>query len=323
MMDQTHIGYTFWNEPPLNAMPGVTEVQPAEVASIGGSVEGSPGPRQSLGQFDSVAQQTRTITLFNSGLTPVNFNITTSDPWIVVSQTSGTVGKEDLALPVYIDWATSPADTARGNVTITQNSLPPIVVPVETLRLNGITRENADGFVETDGYVAIEAADTTQRTSDRSAHWEELPGFGDARSAMTVFPVTVASNTASNASLQYHIYLYDFGSFEMQAVLGPTLNFVPGRGLRFAVSVDDGPRTVVDTLEHNAQADWAQAVSDGVRKVNIPLSISSPGYHTLKFWMVDPGIVLERIVVSHGQLSPSYLGPPESFHRIATSPSLP
>ena len=29
MMDQTHIGYTFWNEPPLNAMPAVTEVQPS------------------------------------------------------------------------------------------------------------------------------------------------------------------------------------------------------------------------------------------------------------------------------------------------------
>jgi hypothetical protein len=44
------------------------------------------------------------------------------------------------------------------------------------------------------------------------------------------------------------------------------------------------------------------------------LSISNPGYHTLKVWMVDPGVVLERIVLAHGQLLPSYLGPPESFH---------
>jgi hypothetical protein len=28
MMDQTHIGYTYWNEPPANAMPAVTELQP-------------------------------------------------------------------------------------------------------------------------------------------------------------------------------------------------------------------------------------------------------------------------------------------------------
>jgi hypothetical protein len=88
---------------------------------------------------------------------------------------------------------------------------------------------------------------------------------------------------------------------------------VPGRGLRFAVSVDDGPRTVVDALEHNSQKDWEQAVSDGVRRVTLPLKIAAPGYHSLKIWAVDPGLVLERLVVSHGALQPSYLGPPESF----------
>jgi hypothetical protein len=111
------------------------------------------------------------------------------------------------------------------------------------------------------------------------------------------------------------MYLYDSGNFTMQAILAPTLNFVPGRGLRLAVSVDDGPRTVVDALEHNAQSDWETAVSDGVKKLAIPIAIAAPGYHTLKVWMVDPGVVLEKIVVYHDHLPPSYLGPPESFHR--------
>ena len=30
--------------------------------------------------------------------------------------------------------------------------------------------------------------------ADGATHWEELPGFGETRSAMTVFPVTAASN---------------------------------------------------------------------------------------------------------------------------------
>jgi len=323
MMDQTHIGYTFWNEPPLNTMPAVTEVQPADGASIGVDAEGSSSSRPSLGQFDSVAQQTRTVTLFNRGLTPVNFHIAASDPWIIVSQSPGTVGKQDLPLEVHVDWATAPAGTARGSIIITPNGAPPITVPVEMLRLDGVTRENAQGFVESDGYIAIEAANTTLRTSDEGAHWEELPGFGETHSAMTVFPVTAASDSSSNASLQYRMFTYDSGSFEMQAVLAPTLNFVPGRGLRFAVSVDDGPRKIVDALEHNTQADWAQAVSDGVRKVSVPLSIPSPGYHTLKIWKVDPGVVLERIVLAHDQILPGYLGPPESFHPTTGSAQAP
>jgi hypothetical protein len=319
MMDQTHIGYTFWNEPPLNAMPAVTGVQPAAVASIGVAAEDSSGFRTTLGQFDSVTQQTRTLTLFNRGLTPVNFHVATSDPWIVLSQSSGTVGKDDLELEVHVDWTTAPTGSAHGSVTVTQSGASPITVPLVALRLQDVTRDNAKGFVESDGYVAIEAADTTARTRDPAANWEVLPGFGETRSAMTVFPVTASSNTFSAASLQYRVYLYDSGDFTMQSVLAPTLNFVPGRGLRFAVSVDDGPRTIVDALEHNAESDWAQAVSDGVRKVSTPLSISSPGYHTLKIWMVDPAVVVERLVISHDRLPPSYLGPPESFH--AASPA--
>jgi len=314
MMDQTHIGYTFWNEPPLNTMPAITKVQPAGNSSLGIAVEGSLGFRPSLGQFDSVAQQAREVTLFNRGLNPVRFEVSVSDPWIIVSQSSGMVGSEDLALDVHINWAAAPADLAQGTVTIKQNDGPPFVVPLQTLRLPDVTRDNAQGFIESDGYVAIESADTTARTADATTQWQELPRFGETRSAMTIFPVTASSNMQSQAGLQYRVYLYDTGSFTMQAILAPTLNFVPGRGLRFAVSVDEGPRTIVDMLEHNAPADWQQAVSDGVKKVSIPLSIANAGYHTLKVWMVDPGVVLERIVIDHGHLLPSYLGPPESFH---------
>jgi hypothetical protein len=319
MMDQTHIGYTFWNEPPLNAMPAVTEVQVPQRGTVGVAVEGGIGFRPSLGVFNSIVQETRTLTLFNRGRTPLEYQLTTSDPWIVLSRSAGTVDREDV-IQVHVDWSAAPAGRAKGTVTVTHQGAQPISVQLESVLLPDVTQENAQGFVESDGAVAMEAADTARREAGPNTHWEELPGFGETRSAMTPLPVTAASDMNSASGLQYRIYLYDSGEFSMQAVLAPTLNFVPGRGLRFAVSVDDGPRTVVDALEHNAQKDWEEAVSDGVRKISIPLPALSAGYHTLKVWMVDPGVVLERIVVSHGPLRPSYLGPPESFHRQAIMP---
>jgi hypothetical protein len=314
-MDQTHIGYTYWNEPPLNMMPLITYVQPAEHATLGAATADGTILRPSLGQFDSVAQQRHTLTLFNRGTTPVQFRIAASAPWIEVSQTSGEVaGSQDLPVQVRIDWNTAPQGLVTGDVTVTQNGLPPMQIPLEALRIAGVTRENAQGFVESNGYVSIEAADTTTRTGNSQMRWEELPGYGETHSGMTIFPVTAASETDSQASLQYRMYLYDQGKFNLEAILSPTLNFVPGRGLRFAVSVDDGPRTIVDALEHNTQQDWAKAVSDGVRKVNLPLTVDSPGYHTLKIWAVDPGVVVEKLVLSHWTLPYSYLGPPESYH---------
>ena len=63
----------------------------------------------------------------------------------------------------------------------------------------------------------------------------------------------------------------------------------------------------------NGVRDWEKSVSDAARVVKATLQVANPGYHTLKFWMVDPGVVLQRLVVDFGGVRPSYLGPPESY----------
>ena len=39
MMDQTHIGYVTWNDPPVNVMPAVSWMQVPEAGSLGVSAE--------------------------------------------------------------------------------------------------------------------------------------------------------------------------------------------------------------------------------------------------------------------------------------------
>ncbi|MBN1962191.1 MAG: hypothetical protein JW841_14740 [Deltaproteobacteria bacterium] len=86
-----------------------------------------------------------------------------------------------------------------------------------------------------------------------------------------------------------------------------------GKASPLVVSTDDyqGVVRVVGDL----QADIERVTSDNVNLTTTTLPISSPGQHTIKFWMVDTGVILQKIVVDTGtgELSESYFGPPESM----------
>jgi hypothetical protein len=313
MMDQTHIGYTFWNEPPLNAMPAVSEVQPAPTPRMGVAAEDASYARSPL-PFDVFDQETRYIDVFNQGTGTFEFTATSDQPWIIVAPGNGTTSK-DQRVAVSVDWAKAPAGRTNGVITFQQQGGASVQVRLEAFKPETPSRDSADGFVESDDVVSIEAEHFTGQHTTTSAAWKKLPDYGATLSAMTIFPVDAPSvePPAPAATIEYKMYLFESGEFNVETILAPALNYVPGRGLRFAIAFDDRPPLVVDALAANTRADWEQAVSDGVRKIQTTLAVDAPGWHTLKVSMVDPGVVLEKIVVSHGSLKPSYLGPPESF----------
>ena len=116
------------------------------------------------------------------------------------------------------------------------------------------------------------------------------------------------------------MYLFDPHEVRVESILSPTLNFISGQALRYALSFDDQPPQIVTAVPENyavgdAGNDWQRSVSDSVRKVKTNFTLSGTGYHTLKFWRMDAGVVLQKLVVDLGGVKPSFLGPPESYHR--------
>ena len=320
MMDQTHIGYTFWNEPPKNTMPEVVELNVPVEGKMGIAIEGSggawPGAAEEamLPQFDSFGRQRYYVDVFNRGRGTFRFTAIGSEPWIRLSQSSGDVEKEQRVW-VSIDWSKAPVGTTAGAVKISGAGGEAVNVKVSTFHPKEPTGESVRGFVESNGVVAMEADEFTREVDAASAHWEKIPDYGRTGSGMSVFPVTAASVEPPRNSpcLEYQMYLFEPGKIEVEAILGPTLNFVPGRGLRYAVAFDDQAAQIIDALAENTQQDWETSVKDNVRKSVSKHSVAGTGYHTLKLWMVDPGVVVEKIVVNLGGVKPSYLGPVESY----------
>ena len=311
MMDQTHLGYTYWQEPPLNVMPAVSEVQPlAEGAEnrMGVAVEGSEGV-EAL-RFDNVNRQSRSVEVFNRGVAPFDFTAKASEPWIMLSTEKASVDK-DVRLMVSVDWNKAPVSSGQGTITLTQAGGQEVTVAVTAERV--ALPAGFAGFVEGDGFLSMEAEHFTKHIAAGDVSWERIPDYGATVSGLTVTPSTAASVIGTGARLDYAMYLTGSGAMQVEATLGPTLGFVPGRGLRYAVWFDDGVPVIVDAMEHNSDRDWARVVSDSVRRVETTLTVAGPGVHTLHFAMVDSGVVLERLVVSDGPLRASYLGPPESM----------
>ena len=321
MMDQTHIGYTNWQQPKTNVIPEVTELGLPDAASLAVAIDGStnswPGcdVPAVLPVFDRFNEPSRCIDVFNRGRAPFEFSAAATASWIVLSSTSGKVEREQR-LQVTIDWKHAPAGESIGFVKI-QGATNSVSVKVDVF--NPRRPGSFKGFVEADGYVSIEAEHFARNVHASAVHWDRIAGVGNTLSAMTIFPVTAASVTPPRHSpcLEYDLYLFHSGTVKVETVLSPTLNFIAGRGLRFGLSFDDAPPKIItavpaDYTVGDAGGDWQATVSDNARKVITAFDLKHPGKHTLKFWMVDPGVDLEKIVVDCGGVRPSYLGPPES-----------
>ncbi len=328
-MDQTHLGYTTWQDPPHNSLRAISlaEIEAPDVAALGVAVEGSELAWPStnglavLPQFDVFNQQRHFVDVFNRGKTNFEFTAVASAPWIILSETTGTIEK-DKRLWVSVDWSQAPKGTFSGAVKFF-NATDKVVVRVDAFNPAGPTRETAKGFVEGEGFVSIEPEHFTKKIDVSENRWLKIQDYGRTLSGMRATqPVDAPSATPGTDSpcLEYQTYLFSTGAVQVVTITSPTLNFVPGRGLRVAVSFDDEAPQIITLVPANYKAqngnrDWEKIVGDNARTVHSTHTLAQPGPHTLKYWMVDPGVVLQKIVVDCGGLKPSYLGPAESFHR--------
>ncbi|MDZ7723956.1 MAG: glycosyl hydrolase 115 family protein [candidate division KSB1 bacterium] len=121
MMNQTHISYTYWQQPEKDVPPEVETLDLPERADLGVSVAGtdswSTGSRKlALPEFDSVNRQSFYIELFNRGRQPLECVIETP-PWICVTEFENPIETQERVW-VIIDWEKVPEDVTTGQVLV-------------------------------------------------------------------------------------------------------------------------------------------------------------------------------------------------------------
>lgn len=321
LMDQAHIGYTYWQQPVHDALPAVTELHVPARAQPALAVEGSErawptdDPNQGpplLPPLDVFARGSRYVDVFNRGALPFAFRTLPREDWLIVSPREGQVELE-TRVEVSVDWHRAPSGSSRVELAFEwPGGRQVVTLPV--FNPSSPRPPEVVGFVESDGYVSIEAVHHSRAVNVGSVEWQHVPEHGRDGPALTTVPVTAAPSElgAGAPHVEYPIHLFSAGARTLELYVSPTLDCLPGRRLRCGVSLDDQPPLLVDVLADDSQLGWERAVSDAVRKVSVKLEVAAPGAHVLKLWRVDPALVVQKLVLYTGVLRPSYLGPPES-----------
>ena len=322
MMSQTHIGYTYWQQPPQNNMPQVETISLPDQAEMGVALQGSDNwwpeekTQAQLPVFDPYNNQKFYVEVFNRGNIPLNFTVAPGAEWITVSDKIGTVEAE-MRIWISIDWNKAPKGNMEAPIIIKGSDGSEVKIMAAINNPENIVK----GFVESNGYISIEAEHFAKKVESGDINWIVIPDFGRTLSGVTILPVTSSEKIPGGNSphLEYPVYLFNKGEVNVNVYLAPTLNFKSKpEGIRFAVSFDDEKPQIINMTSNPNPPDlnydpvWNKWVSENINIQVSKHNIEKSGEHTLKFWMVDPAVVLEKIVIETEAIGASYLGPPES-----------
>ena len=154
--------------------------------------------------------------------------------------------------------------------------------------------------------------------------------------------IAASDETGNGPRLEYDIDISKAGTTKIAIGILPTQDVQPERGLRLGVQMDSGDvkiidarRGLVDTFDEYTSDNLSRSkklkplpkpgtmtlngykqqrrneVFDNLRWLDVSFDLKTSGMHTLKVIMIDPEIVIERLVINPDDNRYSYFGPLE------------
>ncbi len=290
--------------------------------------------------FNAYTRDSAFMDIFLKGEGEIKWKAIPKDPWISLSHEDGILnsfhGRQEQRIWVRLIWPEVPRGKSAKETPLGHDYqlIPPgykitssidIVTPDTTFTI-GISAynpefsdlENFKGFVEGQGYVSINAEDYNQAKDGNETSWQTIDGLG--YSGKVIIPLPYSAPSIANTQdiinkspvLEYNFYTFNFGEANVHVQAVPTHPFYEGRGVRCAVAIDDSDPVIIDFHTFGRSQEWKQNVLKNAARKSAKQIISKAGKHTLKIWMVDPGVMIDQILIDLGGWKDSYAFPPET-----------
>ncbi|KAK4241227.1 hypothetical protein C8A03DRAFT_12468 [Achaetomium macrosporum] len=330
ILAQTHIGYNNWQEPSANSLPKLSWVTTsAKNALMGVSVQGSSAffpdtaklTLPAISPYMSPSDQ-RWLEVYTRDNGTFTYKITSNGSYVRVTDAERTLsapgGLSDSRSLITIDWAPVPPGLSVAALTITNLNATSItatvLLPIENYR---VPTTNFTGHVEASSVVAIEAEHFAPSPAS-SPEYMVIPDYSRTLSGVKLPPQTAPQPPGAGPVLVYPFWTFTNASAASFTVyLSPSENANPNSPNRYSFSVDGGSLATVQPVPltdgSTEPSGWSQAVIQGAYVAKSSLGRLGAGKHELRLWLLEPTMVLTKVVVDVGGLKASLMGPPESF----------
>jgi len=192
-------------------------------------------------------------------------------------------------------------------------------------------------FVRPDGYVVLQAdafkenvpvamrETVGEQEKIFAAQFRVIPNYGRSDASAKVLPITMETGKQYDATgsvenlpyLEYEFVVSEDAEYTIRTYLAPSNNLDGDKvELRYALQADGADPIVVNALPKGYIAgdywepQWCRAVIINAHINESKITLTA-GTHTLRFYGIDAGVVLQKIVIYRGELPQSYLGPEE------------
>lgn len=147
--------------------------------------------------------------------------------------------------------------------------------------------------------------------------WQEQDDFGRSGTSMKLMPNTDDSISDNSVYLEYDIYFESTGTFNVDVYRMPTLN--ERGGMNFAVGIDESTPTVLEVCNKyynnsNGTDKWGKGILNNIEMLTASVTVTEPGIHHLRLYGIDPGVTIDKMVITTGEKLDSYYGAPESYN---------
>ncbi len=252
----------------------------------------------------------------NTHTSAISFEIAGKPAWLDISEESGKINEEKRIYISVNDEKAYVGNEAELTIRLIEKEQEiHIKVKAQTGCKDG---ENRMSHLEDDGAVCIYAEDYKDCCAPvylpplNETGWYKVYGMGREGGSVvmaynpTLCPLSDISIT-DNPYITYDFSLFSEGEFELEVTRFLTLNSV-GR-VRFGIGIDGFEPFILESETNDEwRGNWHDSVMNNGEKLYTKLPYLSAGKHTIKVYMIDNYVTLEKFVIYTQKRRETYYG---------------